>query len=147
MTTGFFVGVADGEAEAVAGGDVVAAAVGEAEAVAEVEGEAEADVVAETEDAPSSPSEHPEMPRERATSPAIRAPYERRALHLFLMPSAPLDIDELGASRRDMPPPPVLVLNHCCCPACACDAVAPRGLRGREPLGAPDRSGEILGLL
>ncbi|MFI6859514.1 hypothetical protein ACIBKZ_06335 [Streptomyces sp. NPDC050421] len=105
MTTGFFVGVADGEAEAVAGGDVVAVAEGEAEAVAEAEAEAEADVLAETEDAPSSPSEHPEMPRERATSPAIRAPYERRALHLFLMPSAPLDIEDLGASRRDMPPP------------------------------------------
>lgn len=77
-----------------AGGDAVAEGV--VEAVAEAE--AEVDVLAETEDASSSPSEHPEMPRERATSPTIRAPYERRVFRLFLMPSAPLDIEDLGAS-------------------------------------------------
>ncbi|MEU1492619.1 hypothetical protein ABZ456_20450 [Streptomyces sp. NPDC005776] len=103
-TTGFFEGVAEGDAEAVAGGDVEAVAEGEAEVVTA----GKADVLAETEadDVSSPPPEHPEMLTERATSPTTRAPYARRALLLFFMPWPPLDIKYLDASRRDMPPTP-----------------------------------------
>lgn len=103
MTTGFFEGAAVGDDETVAGGDVDTVAEGEAEAV--TDGEADALAETETEAVSSSPPEHPEMLTERATSPTTRAPSARRAVPLPFTPRAPLDIEYLGASRRDMPPP------------------------------------------
>lgn len=72
MTTGFFEGVAEGDAEAVAGGDVEAVAEGESEAV--TEGDAGVLAATEAEDVSSPPPEQPEMLMERATSPTTRAP-------------------------------------------------------------------------